>query len=101
MEFASGEFDHVIDKGCLDALSTDVDGAAVAESYHAEAFRVLKPWGSLLIVSFARLDIYLPLFGLLPWHSVTTQPLSLQQGNYWIHCLVKSPTGELTKADGT
>ena len=64
MSFADGEFDFVLDKGTLDALTCGEDTEAAMFTACCEYVRVLKPGGVAFIISFGqaadRLDYFDP-----------------------------------------
>jgi SAM-dependent methyltransferase len=76
MPFETCSFDYIIDKGCLDAFSTDLETAPIAEKYLAECHRLLRSSGEFILISFAARELYNPLFMLQPWEKIETGPYS-------------------------
>jgi len=69
MDLPDGSFDVVLDKACIDALCTSTETAPLAKKALEEEYRVLKPSGWIVLISFAGPSIYDLLFDCLKWKS--------------------------------
>lgn len=53
MKYQDSSFDIILDKGALDAiLCNDIDPIIKGEKYATEAFRILKPNGTFIVLSY-------------------------------------------------
>lgn len=79
-EFADKSFDGVLDKGTLDAILCGEGSAVHAAAMVMEAFRVLKPCGVLMLVTYGDPLSRLPYLNKIPDWDVSVLALTKQVG---------------------
>ncbi|GAQ78792.1 S-adenosyl-L-methionine dependent methyltransferases [Klebsormidium nitens] len=97
--FKSGSLDAVIDKGTLDALMCGDEATENVNSMVSEVFRLLRPGGVYLMVSYGEPTTRMPYLGpsRRAWSTslhLLPRPTAAQEKYSWVRTLEPVPVGE-------